>query len=189
MTTDELVDYLAGMDLRRLRTPDLLAEVDFAVYELGDLARKGDFDSGYAQYIEKRARVLSGELDRRAQIMRGRDTPVPSIPLDFIIMVKGLVDIEDVFNRFLGIFCRPTSPTRTVYPCPAHPDKHPSGVIYRDQGRYHCYQCRADGDCFDALMAFKGMTFPEAVDTIAGYLGLSMPQPRRRTTGKGVVPL
>jgi DNA primase len=78
---------------------------------------------------------------------------------------------------------------REYYACPAHPDKHPSGVIYVEDQQYHCYQCGAHGDVFDCLMAFKGMTFMQAVDAVAGYLGVELPKPKAKTTGKGCVAL
>ncbi len=189
MNDPEIIEHLATMDLRRLRTPDLLAEADFAIYELADLAQKGEHESGYAQYMKKRVRALSDEQERRSRILPGRDTPVSSIPLDFIIEIKRAVDIEDIFNHFLGILCRPTGQTRSVYACPAHPDKHPSGVIYRDQGTYHCFQCGAHGDVFDCLMAFKGMRFIEAVDAIAGYLGRTIPRLKTAGAARGMVSL
>ena len=182
---EEIVDFLAQMPVRMTRTADLLAELEYTSYELGELAQKGDPDSDYARYLKGRALVLSAEAERRATIKP--DIGKASIPYEFISELKQSVDIEDTFNRILGIFARPVSDTRSVYACPSHPDKHPSGMIYRDEGRYHCFQCHASGDAYDALMAFRGMTFVQAVKTIAQWCHREIPRPKAQGAARGCV--
>jgi hypothetical protein len=173
MTTD-LVEHVASLGLRRLPTEDILSELEYARREAQTA------QEGYLTYQRKRVAVLAAEMQRRKAL---RQSPSKaSLNIDFAKDLKSRVAIEDVFNDILGILCRGRG-NRLTYACPAHPDKHPSGVLYTQQGRYHCYQCQADGDCFDALMAFRGMTFMQAVDAVAGYLGVELPKPKNEKKG------
>lgn len=181
--TDMLVDYLVSMDIRRLSNEELATELEYARRELADPVTKGE----YREYQTKRVEVLTSEIQRRQRL--GESAGKASISPDFIRDLKAMADIETIFDKYLGIFCRPTTRTRSVYACPAHPDKHPSGVIYVDDQTYHCFQCGAHGDVFDCLMAFKRLSFLEAVDVVAGYLGIELPKPKRMAAGKGCVAL
>ena len=174
----ELIEHLASMGLRRLSSEELVLELDFAKRERA-LSDNKDF----CEYQTKRITALEREQARR-KVLRERPKTSP-YTTDFIRGLKQRVDIRDIFNFCLGILVIPNGTHREVYECPAHPDKHPSGVIYVDDQQYHCFQCQAHGDVFDCLMAFKGMTFVQAVDAVAGYLGVEIP--KAKTPGKGCV--
>lgn len=47
--------------------------------------------------------------------------------------------------------------------CPFHAEKTASFVVYRDEGRYHCYGCGAHGDVIDFVRQQRGLSFPEAL--------------------------
>ena len=164
----ELIEHLASKGIRRLPSEDLALELDFARRE-----RALTKNSEYGEYQTKRIAALLREQDRR-RILKENHKPT-KVTVDFIRDLKARVDIRDVFNT-LGILVRPNGAKREYYACPAHPDKHPSGVIYVEDQQYHCFQCGAHGDVFDALMAFKGLTFMQAVDEVAAYLGADMPK-------------
>lgn len=172
MTESELAEYLASRDIRRTSSADLMTELEFARRELADPATKGE----YRDYQRQRTGVLTSEMKRRQRlgVPMGRNSLGP----EFIRDLKQRVDIRDIFNDLLGILVVPSGTGREKYACPAHPDRHPSGVIYVKEQTYHCFQCGAHGDVFDALMAFRGMTFRQAVVAVAGYLGVEMPQPK-----------
>jgi len=169
MSTETLVDYLSSLGLRRLPTEQVHLELDYARRERA-LAENSDYEA----YQSKRVKALTREIDRRKCLKKvienSRLTP------DFLRDLKQRVDIRDIFNDILGILCRPSGPKRETYICPAHSDVHPSGILYLDDQHYHCFQCQAHGDVFDCLMAFKGMTFLQAVDTVAEYLGVELPK-------------
>jgi len=59
--------------------------------------------------------------------------------------------------------------------CPFHGEKGASFHCEDKKGRYHCFGCGASGDHFRFLTELDGMTFPRAVETVAGLAGLSMP--------------
>ena len=59
--------------------------------------------------------------------------------------------------------------------CPFHAEKSPSFHADDRRGIYHCFGCGATGDHFRFLTEKAGMSFPEAVERLAGMAGLPMP--------------
>ena len=59
--------------------------------------------------------------------------------------------------------------------CPFHDEKTPSFTVNDAKGFYHCFGCGAHGSAFDFLMQTDGLSFPEAVERLAGMAGLEMP--------------
>lgn len=59
--------------------------------------------------------------------------------------------------------------------CPFHGEKSPSFHADDHRGRYHCFGCSASGDHFRFLTEKAGMSFPEAVEKLAGLAGVPMP--------------
>ncbi|WP_332717564.1 DNA primase [Pelagibacterium mangrovi] len=59
--------------------------------------------------------------------------------------------------------------------CPFHGEKGPSFHADDRRGRYHCFGCGASGDHFRFLTEKTGMSFPEAVELLAGRAGVPMP--------------
>lgn len=59
--------------------------------------------------------------------------------------------------------------------CPFHSDNNPSCSVSNDL--YHCFACHASGDVFTLVMGLEGLTFPRAVDQLAGWAGLPVYRP------------
>ena len=59
--------------------------------------------------------------------------------------------------------------------CPFHGEKSPSFHCEDRKGRYHCFGCGVSGDHFRFLTEHDGLSFPEAVEKIAGMAGVPMP--------------
>lgn len=59
--------------------------------------------------------------------------------------------------------------------CPFHAEKSPSFHADDRRGIYHCFGCGATGDHFRFLTEKAGMSFPEAVEKLAGMAGVPMP--------------
>ncbi|MBE7732342.1 DNA primase [Devosia faecipullorum] len=59
--------------------------------------------------------------------------------------------------------------------CPFHAEKSPSFHADDRRGIYHCFGCGASGDHFRFLTEKAGMSFPEAVEKLAGMAGVPMP--------------
>ncbi len=59
--------------------------------------------------------------------------------------------------------------------CPFHAEKTPSFYVYDDG--YHCFGCGAHGDAIGFVMATRGASFMDAVQSLAAEAGLEMPRP------------
>jgi DNA primase len=59
--------------------------------------------------------------------------------------------------------------------CPFHGEKTPSFHADDRKGIYHCFGCGVTGDHFRFLTEKAGMSFPEAVEKLAGQAGIPMP--------------
>ena len=60
---------------------------------------------------------------------------------------------------------------------PFNREKTPSFTVNDQKGFYHCFSSGKHGDIFTFLMETEGLSFPEAVERLAGEAGLSMPTP------------
>ncbi len=60
--------------------------------------------------------------------------------------------------------------------CPFHNEKTPSFTVNDDKGFFHCFGCGAHGDVIGFSMRIDNLSFPEAVEKLAGEAGLEMPR-------------
>jgi DNA primase len=60
---------------------------------------------------------------------------------------------------------------------PFNKEKTPSFTINDQKGFYHCFSSGKHGDIFTFLMETEGLSFPEAVERLAGEAGLELPKP------------
>ena len=60
--------------------------------------------------------------------------------------------------------------------CPFHKEKSPSFKVENERRTYKCFGCGAGGDAFKWLMETEGLTFPEAVERLAGEAGVELPK-------------
>ena len=59
--------------------------------------------------------------------------------------------------------------------CPFHKEKSPSFKVENERRTYHCFGCGKGGDAFKWLTETEGLSFPEAVQKLAGEAGVEMP--------------
>ena len=60
--------------------------------------------------------------------------------------------------------------------CPFHGEKSPSFKVENERHAYKCFGCGAGGDAFKWLIETEGLSFPEAVQKLAGEAGVELPQ-------------
>ena len=60
--------------------------------------------------------------------------------------------------------------------CPFHKEKTPSFTVNDEKGFFHCFGCGAHGDVIGFEMRMDGISFPEAVERLAGVAGLALPK-------------
>jgi DNA primase len=63
--------------------------------------------------------------------------------------------------------------------CPFHREKSPSFHVDRDKGLFYCFGCGTGGDVFKFLALTERFTFPEAVEHVAGRVGIELPRKRK----------
>lgn len=98
---------------------------------------------------------------------------------DKIEEVRARADIVEV----IGVQVRLKRAGRNfVGLCPFHNEKTPSFSVNAERGFFHCFGCGAGGTVFDFVMRVEGLTFPEALHSLARRYGVTLPE---RTDGGG----
>ena len=59
--------------------------------------------------------------------------------------------------------------------CPFHKEKSPSFKVDNERRNYHCFGCGVGGGAFKWLVESEGLSFPEAVEKLAGEAGIELP--------------
>jgi len=59
--------------------------------------------------------------------------------------------------------------------CPFHQEKTPSFMVSDEKQIYHCFGCGEGGNVFNFLMKLEGMTFVEAMQSLAQRAGVKLP--------------
>ncbi|NEN75703.1 DNA primase [Pelistega sp. NLN82] len=98
------------------------------------------------------------------------------IPESFVQEVLNRVHVEDVVGQYVQLKKRGTS---LFGLCPFHQEKSPSFSVSPQKQFFHCFSCGQGGNAIDFLMKHLGMTFPEAVKTLASRVGLQVPEQKR----------
>jgi len=60
--------------------------------------------------------------------------------------------------------------------CPFHNEKTPSFSVNAERGFFHCFGCGAGGTVFDFVMKVEGLTFAEALQSLARRYGIVLPE-------------
>ncbi len=58
--------------------------------------------------------------------------------------------------------------------CPFHSERGPSFFVSENMQRYKCFGCGKSGDAFTFLEEYEGMTFREALETLAESAGITL---------------
>lgn len=95
------------------------------------------------------------------------------IPDTFIDELLTRLDVVEVVGRYL-----PLKKSGQNYSacCPFHQEKTPSFSVNPHKQFYHCFGCGAHGNALRFVMEFKGLGFVEAVEELAGWVGLNIPR-------------
>jgi len=83
--------------------------------------------------------------------------------VDFVRIVGRYCDVKQRGNRYWAL-------------CPFHEEKTPSFSIDPDNGLYYCFGCKEGGNVFTFLQKMEGLTFGEALKTLAAEAGIDLSQ-------------
>jgi DNA primase len=81
---------------------------------------------------------------------------------DIVEIVSEAVVLKKTGRNFVGL-------------CPFHAEKTPSFSVNPEKQIFYCFGCATGGNVFSFLMKQQGLTFPEAVKTLAQRYGIELP--------------
>ena len=64
--------------------------------------------------------------------------------------------------------------------CPFHSERTPSFHVWPDTQSYYCFGCHEGGNIFTFIMKTEGMSFPEALEFLAGRAGVDISKYKSR---------
>jgi DNA primase len=94
--------------------------------------------------------------------------------MEFVEQLKSAVDIVSVIGEYVRL--RKSSAYRYSGLCPFHSEKTPSFSVHASKQFYHCFGCHAHGDVLKFVMEIEGVSFYEALKSLAERYGIPMPK-------------
>lgn len=85
--------------------------------------------------------------------------------------LKAQTDIVDIVGHYLPL---KKSGANFVCVCPFHDDKNPSMSVSPSRGIFHCFSCKVGGDAIKFVMDYEKLSYPEAVEKIAGLQNFTL---------------
>ncbi len=95
------------------------------------------------------------------------------IPQHFIDDLIARADIIEVLGRRIEL---KKAGREFKACCPFHDEKTPSFTVSPAKGFYHCFGCGEHGTALGFLMKYDHMEFVEAVESLAGMMGIEVPR-------------
>jgi DNA primase len=95
------------------------------------------------------------------------------IPQPFIDDLLHRTDVVEFIDSYIPLKKRGNSHLAC---CPFHNEKSPSFNVIPKKQFYHCFGCGASGNAISFAMNYLNQSFPEAVETLATRLGLTVPR-------------
>ena len=96
--------------------------------------------------------------------------------MDFAQQVKSTVDIVQVVGDSVRL--KKAGADRWIGLCPFHNEKTPSFNVHGGRQIFKCFGCSKGGDVFSFVMEFQGLSFYEALTTLAEQNGIPIPKRR-----------
>lgn len=94
------------------------------------------------------------------------------IKRDDVDAVRERAKIDDIVGEHVTL--KPAGVGSMKGLCPFHDEKSPSFHVRPHVGRYHCFGCGEGGDVISFIQKVDGLTFTEAVEYLAGRVGLTL---------------
>ena len=94
--------------------------------------------------------------------------------MDFAEQLKSSVDIVSVVGEYVRL--RRSGASRYMGLCPFHNEKSPSFTVHAVHQFYKCFSCGAGGDVIKFVMEKEGLSFYEALKSLAERFGIPMPK-------------
>ncbi len=88
-----------------------------------------------------------------------------AFPPEFLDEIRARVPLAGIVGRRVKLTRRGREHSGL---CPFHKEKTPSFTVSEVKGFYLCFGCGAHGDAIGFVMRIEGLSFPVAVDRLAG---------------------
>ena len=92
---------------------------------------------------------------------------------DIIEQVKNANDIVSVISEHIPLKKKGKNYWGC---CPFHNEKTPSFSVTPEKGFFYCFGCRESGNVISFLMKYDNLTFPEAIERLAGRANIQLPE-------------
>lgn len=103
------------------------------------------------------------------------------IPQAFIDDLLHRVDIVDVIDKRLSL--KKTGRNYSAC-CPFHNEKTPSFSVEPERQFYYCFGCGNGGNAIGFVMEYDQVSFPEAVESLAGDAGVEVPREESKAAAR-----
>jgi len=94
--------------------------------------------------------------------------------MDFVDQLKSQVNIVNVIGQYVQL--KKASRDRYSGLCPFHKEKTGSFSVSESKQFYHCFGCHVSGDVLKFVMEIEGISFYEALKSLAERHGIPMPK-------------
>ena len=101
-----------------------------------------------------------------------------TIPRPFIDDLLARVEIIDVLGRYLTL---KKAGANYKCRCPFHDEKTASFNVNPTRQIYHCFGCGVGGNVISFLIDYVRLSFPEAIEFLANFVGVPIPRENRQT--------
>src|ERR1043166_4666059 len=111
-----------------------------------------------------------------------------AFPPEFVDELRNRITLSEVIGRKVALKRKGREYAGL---CPFHNEKTPSFWVNDQKNFFHCFGCGAHGDAIGFTMRIDNVSFPEAVERLAGEAGLEVPEttPQERERAKAVATL
>ncbi len=93
---------------------------------------------------------------------------------DFKETVRQQADIVRIIGEYVRL--RKSGAQNYSGLCPFHSEKTPSFSVHATRQFFHCFGCGESGDVFKFVQKVEGLSFPEALRSLAQKLGIPLPK-------------
>ena len=159
----KLLQLLTDINLRGVQSSDIVCEIQDVQERIEN--ETSDEMKYYYRCIFNR---LLNELERRTRL---NDTGVRKTNIEIIQTIKDRIRIDTVMAWYTDVYVRNNNYN---YRCPLCGDKNPSGKLYMQEDKFHCFQCQAHGDIFDCVQLCERVELIDAIKKLANYIGLEI---------------
>lgn len=102
---------------------------------------------------------------------------------DFLQKIKNAVNLIEIVGEHVVL---KKSGSNYTGLCPFHSERSPSFSVSETKQLYHCYGCQKGGDLVGFIMEMHGLSFPEAIESLAERARIVIPESERGALGKGL---